>query len=1016
MLQPSFTGRRPYGILAAAGLVLLLAAQAAAAPIGPADRDRDRHGPSRYVLLLHAYPRLSPPVIRLDEAFRDTLEAESPFPVYFYTEYLDLTLFDGDVPQRELHALLRRKYGSHDIDLIVAAGSRALRVALQNRADLFSGAPVVFLSVDRSSVSDLRLSVDVTGTWQRQNWTETLDLARRLQPGIRRAVVISGSAPSDLVWQTAARQQLAAIPGGLEVSYMTGASIQQITTRVASLTEDTVVLMGAFVRDATGQTFNTRDAIARIARASSVPVYVLQDHAVGAGSVGGDVVDYEAHGRTGARLAFRVLSGERPDPTDAETTRPMVDWREIQRWGLDERRLPPGTDVLFREPSLWERHRGLIIGAAALLLLQSALITALLVHRVQRRRVRRALAERLRFETLLSDLSAMFAAGPVTEVDQQIGIGLRRIVEDLGADRATVGTLSASSDLVLATHSWTREGVTPLRESIRGVAVPWIVSQVRRGQVVALRRLADLPPEATADRECLTRLGTRSTVVVPLVVGGAVTATLSVGMLREERPWPDELIPRLRLLAAVFASALARQQAERAVRESEERFRRMADSAPMMVWFSGVDGRRTYVNQRWLDFTGRSLGLELGETWMESVHPDDWSDLERTLASALATERPFTMEYRLRRRDGEYRWVLDHGVPRRSDSGAVLGYVGSAVDVTQLRAAQRALLETDLLRSAIFGALYGHVAALDKRGRIIAVNRAWGRFALENGGNPVRVSVGANYLDVCRDAAESGDQEAGRILDALRKVLAGATPLQLEYVLRTPTGERWFEMTAEPLRRPEGGALVTHVDVTRRRQAEGEAERQREELAHVLRTTTLGELAASLAHEINQPLAAIVANAQATRRLLDAGRASRPGVIEALSDIVADAKRASQVIRRLRALFRREHVDRHPVDVNELVEEVVRLLRHDTERQRISVHCALTPGLPKVPGDPVQIQQVLLNLLLNAREAIAAAGEGPREIRIETARMRARRRRPSRSGTPGSAPRKRSSSGCSSTS
>ena len=221
MLQPSFTGRRPYGILAAAGLVLLLTAQAAAAPIGPADRDRDLHGPSRYVLLLHAYPRLSPPVIRLDEAFRDTLEAESPFPVYFYTEYLDLTLFDGDVPQRELHALLRRKYGSHDIDLIVAAGSRALRVALQNRADLFSGAPVVFLSVDRSSVTDLRLSVDVTGTWQRQNWTETLDLARRLQPEIRRAVVISGSAPSDLVWQTAARQQLAAIPGGLEVSYMT---------------------------------------------------------------------------------------------------------------------------------------------------------------------------------------------------------------------------------------------------------------------------------------------------------------------------------------------------------------------------------------------------------------------------------------------------------------------------------------------------------------------------------------------------------------------------------------------------------------------------------------------------------------------------------------------------------------------------------------------------------------------------------------------------------------------------
>src|SRR4029453_4157270 len=161
---------------------------------------------------------------------------------------------------------------------------------------------------------------------------------------------------------------------------------------------------------------------------------------------------------------------------------------------------------------------------------------------------------------------------------------------------------------------------------------------------------------------------------------------------------------------------------------------------------------------------------------------------------------------------------------------------------------------TDLLRSAIFGALHGQVAALDKRGRIIAVNQAWGRFAAENGGAPVRVSIGINYLDVCRQAADAGDPDAHRILEAVRNVLAGAGPLQLEYASRTPGGNRWFEVTIEPLRRPEGGALVTHVDVTRRHQAEEEAEHQREELAHVLRVTTLGELAASLAHEINQPL------------------------------------------------------------------------------------------------------------------------------------------------------------------
>ena len=290
MPEPSFDRRRRYGVLAAGtvgGLTLLLAVVASALAAGPDDAERDRRGPPRNVLLLHAYPRLSPPVVGVDEAFRATLEAESPFPVYFYTEYLDLTLFDGDAPQRELRALLRRKYESRNIDLIVAAGSRALRVALHNRAELFSGAPLVFLGVDRASVADLRLGTDVTGTWLRQDWVETLELAQRLQPDTRKAVVVAGSAPADLAWLAAARHQLASSRHGIEISYLTGASIQQITQQLASLPENTIVLVGAFLRDATGQNFNTRDAIARIARASRVPVYVLQDHAVGTGSVGG---------------------------------------------------------------------------------------------------------------------------------------------------------------------------------------------------------------------------------------------------------------------------------------------------------------------------------------------------------------------------------------------------------------------------------------------------------------------------------------------------------------------------------------------------------------------------------------------------------------------------------------------------------------------------------------------------------------------------------------------------------
>ena len=169
----------------------------------------------------------------------------------------------------------------------------------------------------------------------------------------------------------------------------------------------------------------------------------------------------------------------------------------------------------------------------------------------------------------------------------------------------------------------------------------------------------------------------------------------------------------------------------------------------------------------------------------------------------------------------------------------------------------------------------------------------------------------------------------------------------------------------------------------RRRRAEEEAQRQRDELAHALRVTTLGELTASLAHELNQPLTAIAANAQAARKLLIAGRLN-PDVKEAIDDLAADAVRAGETVRRLQALFRKQPAGRAPLDVNALIEDVLHLLAGDLRRRHIAVHFRRGERLPLLLGDGVQLRQVLINLLVNAAEAIALAGEGPREIHIET--------------------------------
>jgi C4-dicarboxylate-specific signal transduction histidine kinase len=286
----------------------------------------------------------------------------------------------------------------------------------------------------------------------------------------------------------------------------------------------------------------------------------------------------------------------------------------------------------------------------------------------------------------------------------------------------------------------------------------------------------------------------------------------------------------------------------------------------------------------------------------------------------------------------------------------------------------------------IFGSLYGHVAALDRDGIIVAVNESWARFAEGNTGDTIRPPVGANYVAALHAAAADGDAAAQQAGDGIRSVLDGRWARgSLEYVTHVGSEERWFDMTVEPFRRPEGGVIVTHVDITRRRRAEAEARRQREELAHALRVTTLGELAASLAHEISQPLAAIVSNAQAARLVLASEPRDENELCGALTDIADDAKRAAQVIRRLGALFRKEWTERKAVDVNGLILEVTTLLHGDMDHKGIGLQFSLGKNLPPVFSDAIQLQQVILNVVINAAEAMAGVGSGRAFATIETA-------------------------------
>jgi PAS domain S-box-containing protein len=609
-------------------------------------------------------------------------------------------------------------------------------------------------------------------------------------------------------------------------------------------------------------------------------------------------------------------------------------------------------------------------------------------RRARTEKAPRNVATRLRFERLLSELCLGFVRIHRERIDHQIVLALRRVGEELAFDRVSLGEFTDGGSRARVTHSWTRDGVPPLVRLFDTEQFPWVCGRLHAGHSVFFSRPEELPAEAASDRRRLLELGRRSMALVPFVVGETFEGVLAASVLRGERRWPTGLMERLGRLAGVFAIVLVRRRAELAIEESEARFQLMADAAPIMLWVAGRDGRCTFFNRAWLDFTGRSLEEEdAGDGWMSDIHPDDRLTCARRYHGALKTRTAFSLEYRRRRFDGLYRWMLDQGVPRFGSDGAFNGCIGSAVDITDVKTAQEVLAETAALRSAIFASLDGEVAALDRDGVIVAVNGAWTRFAQENGADPASVGVGANYFEVCRRAADAGDFDATRALEAIASVQDGGAPrASLEYASVGPDRPRWFAMTVVPIDRPHGGLVISHTDVTRRWRAEKEVEREREELAHTQRVAVLGGFAASLAHEINQPLAAILSNAQAAGRLLEAASGLGGKLPGALHDIAQDAKRAALVVARLRTLVRKEHGDRQAVDVNEMIREVVALLGASLDRSHVALDLHLVAGLPRVRGDVVQLQQVLLNVVVNACEAMDAFDPGARELRIETAR------------------------------
>jgi PAS domain S-box-containing protein len=401
------------------------------------------------------------------------------------------------------------------------------------------------------------------------------------------------------------------------------------------------------MEDAAGARFiDANQSLPMLVRAANAPVFVLEDVDFGSGAVGGNVLSWAATGQIAASMALKILNGERPEGISIvkSTNVYMFDWRALRRWGFKESNLPPGSVLLYRQPSVWELYSGYIIGSISLILVEALLIFGLLWQRARRRKVEGELVityERLRLAV---------TAGKSVGWDWDIGSGRDRWFGDIQT------MFGIRSD----THS---EHIEEFRRRIH----PEDRKLVWKTVANAIR---DHKPYISEFR--------------------VVRSDGIVRWIRANGSFYYTVNGRAKEMLGIAVDITERKLTEEKLRESEERFRLVANTAPVLIWMSGPDKLCNYFNQPWLEFTGRSVEAELGNGWTEGVHPEDLKICLDTYTSTFDRREPFKMQYRLRRNDGEYRWISDFGVPRFDPDGSFAGYIGSCLDVTDRKLVEEA--------------------------------------------------------------------------------------------------------------------------------------------------------------------------------------------------------------------------------------------------------------------------------------------------------------------------------------
>lgn len=349
--------------------------------------------PVKRVLILDSFGRDVAPFTAAVSTFRTTLAQQLGDPVVFYDHSLDLARFRAEEWEEPFAAFLETRFAGHPLDVVVPFGAPAVRFATRYRNRVFPGTPVLFAGVEPRLVPPDVLRNGATLVTQPINIPGIVEDILQLQPDTTDIAVVFGTSPLERFWVGECRREFQRFTTRVRFTWLTDLSLAQVLERSVALPPHSFILFGMFMVDAAGVPFEKDEALRRLHAVANAPVFGYFESQLGLGAIGGHLYrDAEVGGRA-ARTAIRILRGERPEnipPQLLELGRPIFDWRELQRWGISEARLPAASVIMFRQPTFWERYHWRIVIVVMLFVLQTGLIIALLINWTKRRRAERA--------------------------------------------------------------------------------------------------------------------------------------------------------------------------------------------------------------------------------------------------------------------------------------------------------------------------------------------------------------------------------------------------------------------------------------------------------------------------------------------------------------------------------------------------------------------------------------------------------------------------------------------------